>query len=482
MAFARSQNDAAVGINAAPHLEGIKRVEVGIAIGAVVPVRQQRGHDRAPLPEDNGIGQRVGAARLRPLIAVHDPTAGGDHHLNRAAPGRRVRVDVNQPLRRVAGCCAGHRLGVVGRRVMHQQLGAGAEIAAIRRGGRHLCQHRPGRKADTQAIPLRGGVALPTIIMSVRRTDDPIIKEDVAVRAVIRGIHREEKDCGIRVVVRVGGLHITIVVALKGDNVAVTPARTRPAAGHLMMNVAGLRHGVIAILPEVIGHRDFREGSRAGGVARPIEVVRVDHRQALMHEVIGVLQLAVGRAAENRVLILGKLDPLGRAEGPAVWYEIALIQSGGQCSAALQSAVEHREQRRVQQSHAGADILAVSGGRPQVLAEQHRVVARRLRVETTAPVVVGLDIAIAQHVVPIAMGVIKHRLDSSHVAAPTGRVVAKKGRRHMLDRVHPEPVAFGCVKRPHGRPGQVVFHQLRHRLAVSAVKPVPSSARPAKAG
>src|ERR1035441_6856802 len=112
MAFARSKNDIAAGIDAAPHLERINRVEVGVAIGAIMPIDQEGSHNRATLPEGNCIGKNVGAAGLGPLIRVRDPSTSGNQQLNGpSARGEDLVPYINQPLRWVA----------VGRRLLRSE-------------------------------------------------------------------------------------------------------------------------------------------------------------------------------------------------------------------------------------------------------------------------------------------------------------------------------------------------------------------------
>ena len=194
------------------------------------------------------------------------------------------------------------------------------------------------------------------------------------------------------------------------------------------------------------------------------------------------MRLPMGGAAENMILVLGKLDALGCAEGSPVGIVVALVQSRRQRTAALQGAVHDRAQGRVEQPHAGGDVFAVGWRGAEVLAKQHRVVARHLGFEAAIAVVVGFDVAVGGHVVAISVREVEARLDAAEVAAPARRAVAEEGRLHVLDRVQPEPVALGGIERPHRRARQVILYPLRHRLAVGAVEPVPASRRPAKAG
>ncbi len=117
-----------------------------------------------------------------------------------------------------------------------------------------------------------------------------------------------------------------------------------------------------------------------------------------------------------------------------------------------------------------------------MLAEEHRVVARRFGVEEAVAVAIRLHVSVARHVAPVTVRPVVHRLDAANVAgeariiAQGPVIVAKEVGGHMLHRVKAKPITLGRVERVHRRARQIGFHQLRHRLAVRAVEPMPAAA------
>src|SRR5229473_1197253 len=98
-----------------------------------------------------------------------------------------------------------------------------------------------------------------------------------------------------------------------------------------------------------------------------------------------------------------------------------------------------------------------------MLAEQQRVIAGRLGIETTIAAVIGLDVTVPRDVGAIPVRVIVHRLNAAGVAVPTCGSIAKKSGWHMFYRIQPEAVAFGHVKSPHGGAHEIGIYILRHR-------------------
>src|SRR5207245_10544859 len=80
-----SADNVSVRIDAAAHFKGIEWIEVRVAIRTVMAIDSDRRDKRAALSESDGVGRGVGGAWFGPLIAVHDPTATGNCHLDGAA-------------------------------------------------------------------------------------------------------------------------------------------------------------------------------------------------------------------------------------------------------------------------------------------------------------------------------------------------------------------------------------------------------------
>jgi len=79
-----------------------------------------------------------------------------------------------------------------------------------------------------------------------------------------------------------------------------------------------------------------------------------------------------------------------------------------------------------------------------VLAEEHRIVARRLGVKTTVAAVIRFQV-IAVEIRAVAMDPIEHGLDASRVACKHLRTVAKETGGYMFDRIEPETIALRGV-------------------------------------
>ena len=103
----------------------------------------------------------------------------------------------------------------------------------------------------------------------------------------------------------------------------ITPARTGAAASQLMVEVTDIGHLVIAELTQVVRERNNRESVWIGSRAGLVIAIGINHRQTFMHEVVGVVQLAMRNAAQAMVLVLRELHPLVRAKSA----DVSLIES-----------------------------------------------------------------------------------------------------------------------------------------------------------
>ena len=111
-----------------------------------------------------------------------------------------------------------------------------------------------------------------------------------------------------------------------------------------------------------------------------------------------------------------------------------------------------------------------------MFAEQHRVVARRFRVEHAVTTVVCFKIAIAQNVRAVAVDVIEHRLDRAAVTVERRRRITEKTRRNVLHRVEAKAVALRLIQRVERGANGVGVHVLDDRCAVRAVERTPRTA------
>ena len=313
---------------------------------------------------------------------------------------------------------------------MDEQLVVRASDGRRRAGQLH--QHRAGRKTDGQTDVLGIGNGDAAVI-TVERLAHAVIKGDVAGETVFVVHHKQHR----RLVL--DGAALTIIVALVGDEVLLAPARRRAAARELVVEIDDIGHLIVAELAEIIRIRWRGEIIRRTGL---VVVIRVNFRNALVHEVVRVLQIPVRGTAAGGVVALGEHHALNRND----CADVALIQPGERPAA--ERRVHRVAQRRVHQPHPARDVFAVTRRLAEMFAEQQRVVARSLGVEATvAAVVIRLAITVAQRIGAVAMDVIEHRLDRAAVAVERRRRVAEKSRRHMLHRVEPEPVALGFVQR-----------------------------------
>ena len=103
-----------------------------------------------------------------------------------------------------------------------------------------------------------------------------------------------------------------------------------------------------------------------------IIVIGIDFRNAFMHEIISILQLAVSGAAARGVVALSKHNALNRAEGTI----IPAIHAGKR-GVAAESGVHLVTQRCIEETHAAGKVFRVGGGLAQMLAEEQGVVSRR---------------------------------------------------------------------------------------------------------
>ena len=230
-----------------------------------------------------------------------------------------------------------------------------------------------------------------------------------------------------------------------------------------------VRHLVVGELAEIRRVSQARERI-AAAAALLIVAVRVDERDALAQEVIGVLQLAMIRVA---IVVARRVhDPVGCAESARVPLLVARQRRAG----IAENVVQVVAQRIVQQPHSAPEIIIVARRLPEMFAEDERVVARRFRIVVAVAIVVALHVAVAQHVVPIAVDVIEHRLDCAAVAVPRGAsVVAEEVAGHMLHRIQSEPVALRLAQQPRHRAHQIRPRVLRHGITVRAVEAMQSS-------
>ena len=235
---------------------------------------------------------------------------------------------------------------------MHKQFLIGP--ASGRRGTGQLNQHRSGRKAHTNpqtaGIGNGGGGGVGRIqVITITGTRDAVIKGDVTrIGCVIIQTQQHDVLC-----LGLGCVSFAIIITLKHHHILVTPARPGTAAGKLVVKIHGVRHGIVAKLAKIIGVRSNR-GVTAEVV---VETITVDHRQAFVQEVIGILKAFIGGAATARILRLHQIDGLHRAEiavGIAVTSrrdEVTTVHAGHRRSA--EDVVHLAEQGKVQEPHAG---------------------------------------------------------------------------------------------------------------------------------
>src|SRR3954468_7936011 len=78
-------DDISIWIYASAHFEWILREEIGVAIGAVMAINREARNRGAALTESDRVCENIRAARFRPLVAIHDPSAAWNQQLDRAA-------------------------------------------------------------------------------------------------------------------------------------------------------------------------------------------------------------------------------------------------------------------------------------------------------------------------------------------------------------------------------------------------------------
>src|SRR3954463_9077688 len=166
---------------------------------------------------------------------------------------------------------------------MNQQFGAGAIVSW--RGTCQLGQNRTRRETHLDGKSARRIAAGRAGVITIRCPADAVIEIDVAGKA---GVVVTGKEHNGRVwVVKSVTAHIAIVVTFPRDDIGIAPARAGSAAGELMMQETNFGHLIVAVLPEVISLRDDGKSARAGGVTGEIEAIRIDHGNALVHEIVG---------------------------------------------------------------------------------------------------------------------------------------------------------------------------------------------------
>ena len=151
-------------------------------------------------------------------------------------------------------------------------------------------------------------------VKAIRRSSNTIIETYVARVAEII-IHREEGDRGIGISEGIAVGHIAIIVAFEGDDVLVAPTGASAAPGELMMQPGDVGHAVIAEFPESVGVGRIR---KVIGGRRLIVIIRIDFRNAFVHEIISVLQLAMSGTAAGGIMTLSEHHALSRAKGSEV--------------------------------------------------------------------------------------------------------------------------------------------------------------------
>ena len=325
---------------------------------------------------------------------------------------------------------AAREIALAAGRVIHRDVEARHRIAAARGAARVLPEIRAGGEGRLE----RGAVkrALAVRIIVVREQD-----------------HRRAVGVGHRAV-------LAFVQALIRDEVRVAPHAALRAARELIVQREQIRDARVAKLPE---ERRVRvAGKCAAALAQRLGLVvaiRVNQADAGAREVERVLEFAA-----RGVVVVMALRVHHRLRG--IESETArLIESAQPGAGIAEDVVEIVAQDIVHEPHPGVHIVAVVRRFAEVLAEEHRVVARDLGVENGVAVVrireAAREIELPLHLPRVAVVVrVLVRAESR----------AKKIRAHMLHRVEPQPVGLCFVHEPARRAVQIILHILAVKIRI----------------
>ena len=211
-------------------------------------------------------------------------------------------------------------------------------------------------------------------------------------------VHHEQQHSAI------GIRHVPIfplVAALVDDHIAAGEAWNLLAACKGLVDLEKIGQTIVFELAEerVVGvTRKCTAGfTKRGGF---VVAVRVDVGNTTARHVVGMLQLAasgivvivaLGERDARKLVKVGITAPAGRVQS---------TQSG---SRVAEPVIHFPMQRRVDQAHAGRDILPESGRRPKVLAEHHAIIAALIVIEDGIAVVVPIGITAGHVELPLRL-------------------------------------------------------------------------------
>ena len=317
------------------------------------------------------------------------------------------------------------------------------EIAAGRH--RHALQ-RGSVRVEPPAVP---GIVVEISIRSVGaapRVREAHVAGDVPrlpVGIVVVQHHQHRHLVGIRAAT------LPPIQTLPRHVVGIAPHAALIAPAKLLVAVQQIGHAPVVPLAQIGGVRPARKGPAALPQRLGMMVaVRVQQPQPGAQEIKRMLQLLAGRIV---VVVTLRMHHPRLGGKPAVARGIVTCQP---VPHAAQPVVQLVAKIVVHQPHARGPIAIIPRRRAQVLAKQHRVVARHLRAETTVAVIAPVAVAVRHVELPLRIAAIPR-------AARVVVVGSEEIVRHMLHRVQPQTVHLRPVHQPAHAPAQIAPHILR---------------------